>query len=452
MLDRTPENFIALKNIEGQHVGIDLPLNQAHFPVPFYQGLEYPPPARGGWNIVHIGLTLPQAHLIFVCPEGCLRGVVLSAAELDLAQRFSTIAVGEENVLEGDMEAQVIEGVSHIIEELPQRPPAVLVYTSCIHQFLGSDIDLIYSQLRQRFPDIDFTDCYMFPIMRKSGPNPVEMMRQQLYSLLTPLPKDPMAVNIIGSDYPLPHDSDLYQLLTRHGFSVHEIGTCQDYAAYKQMAASSVNISILPSAIKAGELLAKNLGQTHVYLPLSFDYGEIEARLAKLCATLQVPYTPDKEAVAQAESALKQAQAVIGQTPIAIDYSAGPRPLSLTRMLLTHGFNVTDVYADAFEVEEQADFDKLQQLKPDLMIHPTEDVQMRVAPRKRSEKTLAIGQKAAYFTGSDYFVNIIEGDGMYGISAITRLAHLMIAAFETPKDTAALISVKALNWGCSCVL
>lgn len=452
MLDRSPENFIALKNIEGKHVGTDLAITDANFPAPFYQGLEYPPPARGGWNIVHIGLTLPQAHLIFVCPEGCLRGVVLSAAELDLADRFSTIAVGEENVLEGDMETQVIEGVSHIIDELPQKPPAVLVYTSCIHQFLGSDIDMIYSALREKHPDIDFTDCYMFPIMRKSGLNPLEMMRRQMYSLLEPLPKNPKSINIIGSDYPLPKDSDLYQLLTQNGFTIREVVTCKTYAEYKLMAESVANISILPSAIKGGEMLAEKLGQKHLYLPLSFNRAEIEERLSKLCQALDIPYQPDPDKITTAKSALDHAYQIIGQTPIAIDYTAGPRPLSLARMLLERGFKVTDIYADSFEVEEKADFDQLQKLAPHLMIHPTEDVGMRVVDRKRPEKTLAIGQKAAYYTGSDYFVNIIEGGGMYGLEAITEFANLMTEAFLTPKDTEALIPVKALNWGCGCNL
>ena len=448
MLDRKPENFIALKNITGPYVGTDLPIKEAAFPVPFYAGLSYPPPARGGWNIVHMGLTLPQGHLIFVCPEGCLRGVVLSAAELDLADRFSTIAVGETNVLEGTLETQVIEGVSHIISELPQKPAAILVYTSCIHQVLGCDMDLIYSTLRQRYPDIDFTDCYMFPIMRKSGPNPVEMMRRQRYSLLKPRRQNNHSINIIGCDLPLDPASDLAVLLTRNGWTIREMNRCHDYAQYQQMAESVANVVLLPSAIKAGEALEARLDQKMIYLPMSYDDAEIKARLQQLCDTLDMPYTLDEAKVTAANTALQRALAVIGQTPICIDYTAGPRPLSLTRRLLTAGFNVMDVYTDVFEVEEKADYQFLQQAYPDLMLHPTTDVGMRVVDRTRSEKVLAIGQKAAYYTSSPYFVNVIEGNGAYGYQAITQLADLMIDAFETPKDTEALIPIKALDWQC----
>ena len=52
----------------------------AEFPAPFRSGLEYGAPARGPWNIVHVGMLIPESHQIYVCAQGCLRGVVLTAA------------------------------------------------------------------------------------------------------------------------------------------------------------------------------------------------------------------------------------------------------------------------------------------------------------------------------------------------------------------------------------
>ena len=57
------------------------------------------------------------------------------------------------------------------------------------------------------------------------------------------------------------------------------------------------------------------------------------------------------------EEALAAALDVIGQTPIALDFSAVTRPLSLARMLLEHGFCVRRIYADAFAPEEKGDFE-----------------------------------------------------------------------------------------------
>jgi hypothetical protein len=79
-------------------------MGESGFPVPFNGTLEYAAPARGPWNIVHVGMLMPEAHQIFVCAQGCLRGVVLTAAEMGATDRFSTIAVQEHNLMEGDME------------------------------------------------------------------------------------------------------------------------------------------------------------------------------------------------------------------------------------------------------------------------------------------------------------------------------------------------------------
>ena len=107
--------------------GARVAIRDAAFPAPFASGLEYSSPARGTWNIVHTGMLIPQAHEIFVCAAGCLRGVVLTAAEMHAEERFSTVAIREHNLLDGDLEELVIDGVSDIIRQLPQRPPAVLV-------------------------------------------------------------------------------------------------------------------------------------------------------------------------------------------------------------------------------------------------------------------------------------------------------------------------------------
>ena len=173
-----------------------IPFAKASFPAPFSSGLEYSVPARGSWNIAHVGMLIPEAHEVFVCAAGCLHGVVLSAAEMNLTRRFSTIAVEEHNILEGDLEDLIISGVTDILNRLPYRPKALLLYSSCIDHFVGCDLDLCFKELRARFPEVAFTDCYMTPILRKSGMTPDQKMRRQLYSLLEPKEKKEKTITI----------------------------------------------------------------------------------------------------------------------------------------------------------------------------------------------------------------------------------------------------------------
>ena len=129
--------------------------------------------------------------------------------------------------------------------------------------------------------------------------------------------------------------------------------------------------------------------------------------------------------------------------------TAAQSQLELAKLLLTHGFSVTRIYLDAVNPEEKATFEWLKQQYPGLSYEPTIHPEMRVRPRKE-ENILAIGQKAAWFTGTKHFVNLVEGAGLYGFDGIRKVAGLMIEAWQEEKDPEDLIIRK--GWGCeSCI-
>lgn len=440
-----------LRKVNGQEVHIDpIPISDITFPSPFPAGLEFSSPARGTWNIAHQGMLIPEAHEIFVCAASCLRGVVLTAYEMKAQERFSTVAVEENNLIEGNMEELIIDGVSSIIKSLPQKPPCVLVYTSCVHHFCGCDLDMVYRELRERFPDIDFTDCYMNPIMRKSGRTPDQIMRSRFYSLLKEKEIRKGSVAFIGNDFSMAKDSVLYRALISAEVPVYELTECKTYEEYQEMARAEYYIVDYPSAKVGGEDLQARLGGKLLYLPFTFSYEEIRENLSKVAAVLPISL-PDFDAEeASCENALSQALSKIGSTPIAIDYTAFTRPLGLARLLLDHGFNVKRVYADAFIGEEKRDYEYLCEKHPDLEIWPTLSAQMRFAADHQQSDYLCIGQKAAHFNGAPHFVNLVENGGFTDYQAITGLCELMIDAYENEKDIRDLISKKA--WGCeSCI-
>lgn len=473
-----PERTTMLRRVNGKRDEVTIPsvrIADASFPAPFRSGLEYSSPARGTWNIVHTGMLIPEAHEIFVCAAGCLRGVVLTAAEMGTMDRFSTVAVRENNLLDGDMEDLVIEGVSDIIGKLPKRPPAVLVYTSCVHHFSGVDLDMIYTRLRERFPDIDFTDCYMNPIMRKSGLTPDQLMRSRLYMLLHEREISPDAAAIIGNDLPTRKDSDLYRLLTAAGLRIHEITSCRTYEEYQEMGESTVYISYNPDAAPGGDMLSAKLGGRHHYMKLSFNYDEIDEELERLGDAL-IGSTAEgrldrakaiRECIGnlrkcgreESVAALEETLALIGDTPVTIDYTFCPRPLGLARLLLDSGFNVKRVYLDGIPGADKPDYEYLKDNYPDLMLSPTVHSAMRFAASENSKHAeehvsdgsdcrpwvLAVGQKAAYFENTDHFVNVVEGGGMTGYEAVTETLRLMRDAYVSAKNMRDLVQIKGLG-------
>ena len=113
----------------------------------FKSGLEYNAPARGVWNIVHMGLLIPEGHQVYVCAQGCLRGVALTVAETDQMDRLSWVSLSEEDMFDGTLESDVVDGVAEVIEKLPYRPKVVLVFLSCMHLFAGADYEVILVQM-----------------------------------------------------------------------------------------------------------------------------------------------------------------------------------------------------------------------------------------------------------------------------------------------------------------
>ena len=376
-------------------------LSEAHWPVPFRQGLEYSPPARGPWTIVHVGMLVPECHEIFVCAQGCLRGVVLSAAELGLQRRFSTITVTEEHLRDGQLEDTIIEGVTHILERLPKLPPAVLVYSSCLHHFSGADLGWAYRKLSEAFPDVVFTDCYMTPTLRKSEMPPDNKMRRQLYHGLRPadLPKGGLLV--AGSLEAFGPESDFARAAHAAGVPFFELPGMTTYEEYRRMAHARWVVTVNPAALQAGRFLAERHGMRHLQLLLDYNEQRIDDSLETLAELTGIPL-----------------------------------------------WNITDLYCDSFLPADKTDFEILRKKAPGILVHPTTVPEMRFAtPAEKRDDIVAIGQKAAFFTGATHMLNMIEGGPWWGHGGVRSLALALAAAAREPVDVDRIISVK--GYGCN---
>ena len=204
------------------------------------------------------------------------------------------------------------------------------------------------------------------------------------------------------------------------------------------------------AAAAGGDILSERLGGKHIYLPFSFDYDEIERGLCRLADVLGADRPDFSGKRAACEQALAETLALIGQTPIAIDYTYCPRPLGLALLLLQAGFRVERVYLDSISGEEKTTFERLRERYPELTLYPTVHAKMRFHSPKGKSRFLAIGQKAAHFTNTDHFVNVVEGGGMFGYEAILDTLEYMTDAYLHEKDMSRLVQAKGV--GCDCGL
>lgn len=429
----------------------EVTVGEASFPAPFRPGLEFNSPAHGNWNIVHTGMLVPDAQQIYVCADNCMRGVVLTAAEMNAAERFSFVIIKEKDLLGGNLEEVTIEGVTDVLRRLKVKPKAVLLFTVCLHHFLGSDLDRIYGELGSRFPEIFFMRCFMDPIMQKTGPTPDQKLRRAMYDAVPETGADKDCVSLLGSDFVLDETSDIRRILEQNGLKLRETAACKSWEEYQKLGEGKMILACYPAGKFGVQQQAERLGRPFLYLPGSFDYEEIRRQEEELAASLGGIRGLDVEKEIKAcEDALSCAGEIIRDTPIALDYLFHPRPLGLAKLLLTHGFGVETVYLDGISPEEKEVFFWLKQNAPQLKLCATIRPEMRVRTRRSEKKILAIGQKAAWFTGSPNFVNMVQGGGLYGFDGIRHTAQLMVEAFETEKDPKELIVRK--GWGCeSCI-
>ena len=397
---------------------------------------EFDPPARGVWNIVHTGMLIPEAHQIFVCAQGCLRGVVLTAAEMGALDRMSSVCITDRDIALG-LENGVAQAAAEILHSLSYTPKVILLYFSCMHLLSGCDIKVITDRVKKE-TGCDTIDCYMAPTMRKSM-TPDAKMRMQLYQALSPLPCDHHSVNIIGNDRPTDDDSELTKIIRENGFTLRDITLCRTYEEYLDMASSFLNITYLPSAVPAGRSLSFG---THLHLCNSFDVQIISEQLHGLSDSLGVK-TPDMTALAAAsEDALSHLHKVIGDRAVAVDYTAVTRPFDLALALVRHGMNVKYIIADSLG-EDKDEFFALQKLSPDIRI--VSAVHADMIDFKGEPDVIAVGQKAAYYFETDNFVNIVANGGSFGFSGLMKMCSLIEDACLHKKDHRLYIRQKGIG-------
>lgn len=421
----------------------------ANYPLPFARELEFNAPAHGNWNIVHIGMLIPEAHEIYVGSDNCMRGVVMTAAEMNALDRYSTVILEEDDLLDGNLEDVTIEGVADVIRKLPYRPRCVQVYLVCLHHFLGSDTDRIYGELEAMFPDIDFARCWMDPIMQKTGLTPEQKDRKAILDPVRPLPVNPRSVNVIGGDLPMREENDIARVLKAGGFTVRQLPTNRTYDEFLSMGESFLNLCYYPSGDYAVRMMNKRMGRDYLYMPSDYDDEAILRNLNELTGRLNMKEIDPSPWLEKRDRALQKARSAVGEMPVTIDYMSTPRPLSLARALRKNGFQVQRIYLDAITPEEEGDLRWLQKNAPEMELASTMNVKMRVMPRG-TEPVLAIGPKAAWFGGTGHFVNMIENGGSWGFGSLTFIAEEMVRAVKEEKDTRDLVPRKGL--GCaSCI-
>ncbi len=440
----------------GVSTNASVPVSQASFPAPFPRTLEYNAPVHGTWNIVHIGMAVPESHSIYVCSDNCLRGVVMTAAEMGCRDRFHSVTIQEHDTQYDNLETITIEGVSDVIRHLPKKPPVVFVFLVCLHIFVGSDEDYIFRELSRRWPDIRFVKAYMDCVRQKDGPTPDMKLRMAEYEPIDPLPANPRRVNILGCDVPFADDSQLVSLLSSRGCDVRQLQDCRSFEEFLSLGDAAVNVCTYPNAQDGVRRLSDRMNSEYLYLPPAVSYEEIKDQIEMLfeaCALDPISGEWFSEQQSLCEESLAHLAVKLKGKSIALDYTAHQRPLGIARLMIEHGIHVKCVYLDAILEEEREAFEWLRENAPMLSLNSTilpQMVRFGRVPDQEAENLVALGQKAAWFEQTGHFVNMIEGGGLWGYEGIRHLCSLLEEASVKELDRMQIIPRKGMGWPSVC--
>ena len=106
--------------------------------------LHYVSASHGGWGIVRMAALVPEAHLLFVCPSACGRHNAVGASVAGIKHRVSYLFLTEADIVSGDFEQMIVDNVDILFKALPKKPRALLIFTSCLDDLLGTDLSLIH--------------------------------------------------------------------------------------------------------------------------------------------------------------------------------------------------------------------------------------------------------------------------------------------------------------------
>ena len=431
----------------------EVKIKNSIYPKPFDIGLEFNAPVHGTWNIVHIGFMMPEAHQVYVCADNCMRGVVMTAAEMNELDRFHSVTLFEKDLLNGSLENETIEGVSDVINKLDERPKVIELFTVCLHHFLGCDLDYVYSTLEKRFPDIIFVRCFMDPILQRTSYTPEQKLRKAMLEFIKPLDVK-KNIYLLGSDVKI-RDCYIFDIADKYGYSVKQIHDMKTFDEYMEIGDGALYIANYPTGLYGVSELANRLNRPFLYLPYETTEEKINENIAILdnaISKLSNGCEADNlitDYASKLKDKIAEVKSIISDTEISVDYTAHPRPLGIARFLLDNGFNVKDVYLDAISPEEEESYNYLKERFGDLLLKATIHPEGRVIERD-NRKVLAIGQKAAWFNNTTHFVNVIEGDGCIGYKGLMNLLDMMVEALGEEKDLDDIVPRKAVGLCSNC--
>ena len=406
----------------------------------FENTLHYTSPATGGWGLVRICMQLPESYQLFVCPAACGRHGALGAYQQHVKERLSYLYVDQSDIVNG-YDDLIVQACGELLGALDTKPKVLMIVVSCIDDLLGTNHQAIVDELEIAHPDVRFVFAHMNPISLDGKRPPIITALDAMYSLLEYNPHKLNTVNLVGCFADLEKTCELYPFFKSIGIErVVHISETKDFNDYKKMEQSKLNLLISPAGKLACENMKKKAQIPYLQEFVTYDMDEIEnqyKRIAAFFGITEIPFdfAPYKEKALQA---VKRAKEKIGSMPVIVDDSCTKTPFALSKVLLNFGFNVVRIFAEQCIALDKQAYADVTSAHPEIEIlqpqHP--DI---LKFDKRMPDSLALGFQSGYISASEYVVNWVNDDGLFGYDGVCRLMDMMVSALDEKADLERMI-------------
>ncbi len=404
----------------------------------FKKTLQYVSPAHGGWGVIRVAALVPESQMLFVIPFACGRHGALGGVINNIKNRVHYLYIDENDIVSGNYENLIPDAVDELFEFLEKRPKVLYIFVSCLDDLLGTDHVSLNQELSEKYPDVNFVTAHMNPFKMDTKVPPGVGLQNSIFSLFNQnLPKINQ-INTVGNNAYVSPDCELYALMEKAGYKVKHIGLCSDFTDFMTMQQSKLNLILHPTALMACKKMEKNINIPYQVAFNTYDPNEIEEYYHNIEKKLGIVLPDFSENKKKACLSIKNAQRVIGDYPVVVDYQAVLRPFTLAKVLFDYGFNIKMIFADGVSDFEKSSCQYLMEKIPDLKIinvlHPDS-----VKFENMMTECICIGFSGGYLTKSLHVVDLMEDEYLYGFWGIEKLMKKMIKAFETKTDVNKII-------------
>lgn len=307
--------------------------------------LSYNSPGAQGFGVKRAGLVIPESVMLLVSPACCGRNTTILADEGGYSDRMFFLQMDETDLVTGAHLTEIPQAVKEICDACETRPKVVVICITCVDALLGTDLERVCRKAED-FAGVRVVPSYMYALTREGKNPPMVAIRETIYSLLEPLPKENDMINLIGNFAPLEDDSELYDLFRQVGIKkINEVSRCETLDEFMEMGAANFNLILNPEARKAAMMMEKTLSMPFAELTRLYEIDRIRKQYVLFGAALKADFD-DSEYYEKAEAAVNRLKEKCIHATFAIGQVVNGNPIEMALALTKLGMRVKSVFAN----------------------------------------------------------------------------------------------------------